>query len=99
DSVPPRLATTAAIPARSTPGRAVTMSWLRISCLVDGVGAGGFFCGGVFRGGVPRGGLGVVGVGFVVAGGRRGGGGRRGRVGMLAICRPRLVPFAIRGAL
>ena len=69
------------------------MSWLRISCLVDGVGAGGFFCGGVFLGGVPRGGLGVGGVGFVVAGGRR------GDIGLLAICRLGLGPFAIRGAL
>jgi hypothetical protein len=75
------------------------MSWLRISCLVDGVGAGGFFCGGVFLGGVPRGGLGVGGVGFVVAGGRRGGVGLRGDIGLLAICRLGLGPFAIRGAL
>jgi len=75
------------------------MSWLRISCLVDGVGAGGFFCGGVFLGGVPRGGRGVGGVGFVVAGGRRGGVGRRGDIGLLAICRLGLGPFAIRGAL
>ena len=48
---------------------------------------------------MPRGGLGVGGVGFVVAGGRRGGVGLRGDIGLLAICRLGLGPFAIRGAL
>jgi len=85
------------------------MSWLRISCLVDGVGAGGFFlggvpfggffCGGGVLGGALRGGLCLGGVGFVVAGGRRGGVGPRGDIGLLAICRLGLGPFAIRGAL
>ena len=75
------------------------MSWLRISCLVDGVGVGGLFLGGGFLGRVLRGGLCFDGVGFVVAGGRRGGVGLRGDIGLLAICRLGLGPFAIRGAL
>ena len=71
------------------------MSWLRISCLVDGVGAGFVVALGV----ADRGRVGSVfcfgGVGFVVAGGRRGGVGLRGDIGRLVICRLGPGPFAI----